>query len=144
MKALAFVLLLVAASCQVKESNDWVDSLRCVVDSALPLKAEVFKLLDAIVAKDTELIVTYVLSLSGHASDIYLKCFKEALELAINWKAFGKCLLEKAKEQGKLLPIIQELIELAKAKEWLKLAIKALPLLFKGIKIVVECVKESK
>lgn len=61
----------------------------------LPLKPEIFKLLDAIEAKDTSEIAAYVLKLAGDLSDIYLKCFKhEQILTGINWKDFGKCLLE--------------------------------------------------
>lgn len=37
-----------------------------------------------------------------------------------------------------------ELVELAKAKKWGELAVKALPLLWKGVTVVVDCVKQSK
>ncbi|MCQ2820094.1 MAG: hypothetical protein MJ252_22745 [archaeon] len=101
MKAFFFVALFMLAACHnVKESNDWVDALKCVVDNALPLKEDIFKLIDAIVAKDTGDIVAYVLKLSGEVSEIYLKCFENQLELAFDWKAFGKCIINKAKEAG--------------------------------------------
>ena len=49
------------------ENGDWIDSLRCVVDNALPLKEDDFKLLDAIVAKKTDEIT----NLNG--IDVYLE-----------------------------------------------------------------------
>lgn len=130
-----------------EDNSEFVDTLRCILDHLMPLKDTMIALLDAIEQEDQELIVAYVLELAGAGGQIYLECIKkdQKLLMGINWKNFGECILQELKNPLEVVvPEVREIIEAIKNKDWLEVAAKAIPLLAKGVDVIVQCAKSAK